>query len=477
MALLILLVGAAGLGPVARMAEAREGSVATTVPAEESARPIYLNGWNHTTLHALRRDKTVTYLQAAMEPDSALSLVDEVERAFAPNRLLQHLECVNFGGRVGFASLALLWPSDDDDLRSMLAWHEARMPVFDPHTYILEDGGMKQTNWAQLEFKREADPHLLLNCGKMRAAFEEEAVVAGDAGPMAAAYRLGTKPPPPPQTISKRTSRYWSDWTTKDFATADLSDAVAVLPIGAIEAHGPHLPLGTDALLNVGLLSRAVDLLPDDAKVLVLPPQEIGVSCEHTAFAGTLQISSETAIRAWFEIAQCVARAGVRKIVIYNSHGGNQALAEVLARKIRLELNMLCVLAMNLGCGMDKVQHLFPAEEFRYGIHGTCFSCDLAPASSRWGDRDFAHDRDSAGPRPHGGRRGLCQLGRRAPSRFATSDSPAWLLTQSRLALPRPQSGRRRWGGGYAVRQSQGHCSDESRGRCLCRPSRRSLSR
>ena len=87
---------------------------------------------------------------------------------------MQHLEVVNFNGRLGFASLPLLWPKGADAaeraarLREIMAWHEANgVPVFDPHTHVLEDGGMKETDWAQLGFKRRVDPSGVLNPGKM----------------------------------------------------------------------------------------------------------------------------------------------------------------------------------------------------------------------------------------------------------------------------------------------------------------------
>lgn len=305
----------------------------------DKERPIYENGWNHTTLHALKKNKQVTYLQALM---SNVDLVAAVQHHFPPTKLLQHLECVDSGN---FASLALLFPENVDELREMLRWHERRMPVFDPHTPILEDGGMKDTS-AIVDFKTKHDPLGLLNPGKLR-----------DSSSTAAA--------PPPATSIK--SRYWADWTTQQVAEEDLSGAVAVLPLGAIEAHGPHLPLGTDAMHNEALLAKALDLLPAECTVLALPPLAVGVSSEHKAFAGTLSLTPETALQAWFELAACVKRAGIRKIVLYNSHGGNHPLAEVLARKVRLELDVLCVLAMNLcHCPDD----LFPTDELKYGIHG-----------------------------------------------------------------------------------------------------------
>lgn len=314
-------------------------------------RPIYENGWNHTTLHALKKNKQTTYLQAL----SNLSLVAETERHFPPTKLLQHLECVNSPDGIVLASLALLFPDSPQDLESMLEWHRRRMPLFDPHTYDLEDGGMKDTSRIR-EFKATHDTRGVMNPGKLRETSSS----------------LGTTP-----------RRYWAELSTED-AKRVSSATVAVLPIGAVEAHGPHLPLGTDATHNESLLSRALELLPADCEVLALPPMPVGVSSEHTAFAGTLTWSPETALRAWFEIAASVRRSGVRKLVVYNSHGGNHPLAEVLARKVRLELDMLCVLAMDVACCPDD---LFSSDELRHGIHGgaleTSLMLWLAPSSVR----------------------------------------------------------------------------------------------
>ena len=104
-------------------------------------------------------------------------------------------------------------------------------------------------------------------------------------------------------------SKLWSDWSWRDFAAADMSKVVAVLPVAATEQHGPHLPVGVDTFINQGYLERAVKLTPDDMPVLYLPVQAIGKSNEHIEFPGTLTFSHETVIRAWTEIGDSVARA------------------------------------------------------------------------------------------------------------------------------------------------------------------------
>lgn len=144
--------------------------------------------------------------------------------------------------------------------------------------------------------------------------------------------------------------------------------------------HGPHLPLGVDAMHNQALLSLALNSLPPHVTALALPPLDIGVSCEHRGFAGTVGVRPETAAATWAEVGACVARAGVKKMILYNSHGGNHALAEVVARRLRLDHDMVVVLALNLACfpGGDgctgspstSPSDIFPDDELRWGIHG-----------------------------------------------------------------------------------------------------------
>jgi creatinine amidohydrolase len=84
--------------------------------------------------------------------------------------------------------------------------------------------------------------------------------------------------------------RYWSQLTTRDFAALDVAATVAVLPLGATEQHGPHLPLGVDTVLADGIVAASLPLLPAALPVLFLPTQQIGLSPEHARFAGTLTL-------------------------------------------------------------------------------------------------------------------------------------------------------------------------------------------
>jgi creatinine amidohydrolase len=163
-------------------------------------------------------------------------------------------------------------------------------------------------------------------------------------------------------------ARYWLDLTTEEFRSRDMSRTIAVLPVAAVEQHGPHLPVGVDTYINEGYLERAIALVPDDLDVLVLPVQAIGKSNEHLAFPGTLTYSAETVIRAWTEIGESVFRTGCRKLVFLNSHGGNIAVIDIVARELRVRHGLLAVNAAWHRLGYPA--GLYSEFEMRHGIHG-----------------------------------------------------------------------------------------------------------
>ena len=183
-------------------------------------------------------------------------------------------------------------------------------------------------------------------------------------------------PPPSP---------YWADLSTADFAQLNRARAIAVLPLAATEQHGPHLPLSVDADLAAGVIGAALPHLPADLPVLFLPVQTVGFSPEHQRFAGTLTLSAHTLISLWTEIGESVARSGVKKLVLFNAHGGQVGLLDTVARDLRARLDMLVysVNWFNLPLGAD-VEGLFSADEHRFGIHAgqieTAMMLALKPA-------------------------------------------------------------------------------------------------
>lgn len=135
--------------------------------------------------------------------------------------------------------------------------------------------------------------------------------------------------------------RFWAELSTRDFDALDPARTVAVLPLGATEQHGPHLPLGVDSCLADGLVQATLPLLPAELPTLFLPTQTIGLSPEHARFAGTLTLSAETLIRVWKEIGAGVARAGLRKLVLFNAHGGHVGAMDLVARELRESHDLL----------------------------------------------------------------------------------------------------------------------------------------
>ena len=174
-------------------------------------------------------------------------------------------------------------------------------------------------------------------------------------------------------------SKFWSDLTTRHFAqlaaSIDLAKAVAVLPVAATEQHGPHLPAGVDTTLVDGVIQAALPHLnaglQGDLPVLFMPTQQIGLSPEHIRFPGTLTLSAQTLMAVWMELGACVARAGIKKLVLLNAHGGQVSVMDIVARDLRTAHDLIVYHACwyNLPLG-DAVTGLFPPEEHRFGVHG-----------------------------------------------------------------------------------------------------------
>ena len=131
--------------------------------------PNYELAWNHTTLRALRVDPAITYLQSLYPFPDHMALVEKIDGLF-PGEVFSHLEFVRFDGNITCFGLNLVRFTTEERLDEIVrTFEENGCPIFNPHRYTLEEGGMKQTDEVQLAFKREADPQGLLNPGKMIA--------------------------------------------------------------------------------------------------------------------------------------------------------------------------------------------------------------------------------------------------------------------------------------------------------------------
>lgn len=195
-------------------------------------------------------------------------------------------------------------------------------------------------------------------------------------------------------------SRFWSELGTRDFAQLAASPwidrAVAVLPVAATEQHGPHLPVSVDAALLQGVVDAALPLLADELPVLFLPPQNIGLSPEHLRYPGTLTLEPTTLIALWTEIGESVARAGIKKLLLFNGHGGQVSVMDIVARQLRSRCGLLVYSASWFSLPLAAaVSEQFPAEEHRFGIHAgdmeTSMMLHLAPGQVNMAAADNFH--------------------------------------------------------------------------------------
>ncbi len=142
----------------------------------------------------------------------------------------------------------------------------------------------------------------------------------------------------------------WRGLTTTDLAELVDSTSVALLPIAAIEQHGMHLPLATDVIIGEYIVTQALGCFDRPAStrtpsLFVLPTQTVGTSTEHAAYAGTLSLAPETLIATVEAMGQSLARAGIRRLVVFNSHGGNTAALDIAALKLRAQHGLRVVKA------------------------------------------------------------------------------------------------------------------------------------
>lgn len=169
-------------------------------------------------------------------------------------------------------------------------------------------------------------------------------------------------------------SRRWIDLTTVE-AAALPPETVALLPVTAVEQHGPHLPLGTDAYINRGIIGRALELLPPEVPFLVLPEQTVGTSEEHLDFAGSLSHRPGRLIDIWTDVLTCVRNTPVRRLILFNSHGGQTGLLAPTALDLRVRFGLFVAYASWFDAGYP--QGLFTDEEIRYGLHGGTIETSL----------------------------------------------------------------------------------------------------
>jgi creatinine amidohydrolase len=165
-------------------------------------------------------------------------------------------------------------------------------------------------------------------------------------------------------------SRNFAYLTWKQIEALPKDDTLLILPTAAIEQHGHHLPIATDTLINNLLLGHALALLPPELPIYALPNFCYGKSNEHIGFPGTMSLSASTFMAIIHDIGASVAASGFKKLVLYNTHGGNTSLDDVMARDLRADFGLRTFFLS--GSGGAKFDDINPQER-AYGFHANEF--------------------------------------------------------------------------------------------------------
>jgi creatinine amidohydrolase len=156
---------------------------------------------------------------------------------------------------------------------------------------------------------------------------------------------------------------------TPDYIEKSLTgDWIAVLPLGATEQHGPHLPADTDWMIADGVVAKVLQLLPKTMPVTFMPTERVGYSREHTNRPGVATLTYDAAISRWIEIGEQLHAQGIRKFVMLNAHGGNSPLMTIVTTELRARLRMLAVATSWTRFGLPF--NVVTEEEKAHGIHG-----------------------------------------------------------------------------------------------------------
>lgn len=172
----LVMVAESALEPFTALVKESNGTICLQKSAQEASKGTTLveYSWNHTTLHARSVDPSLTYLQTMFPPDKSLKLVEQMYKHFG-DEVMMHLEFIRMAGEAVPAALQIVRYTTPERLAEIMRYHEANGAfIANPHTYVLEDGGRKTVDVAQLRFKERVDPYGLLNPGKMRAWMERD---------------------------------------------------------------------------------------------------------------------------------------------------------------------------------------------------------------------------------------------------------------------------------------------------------------
>ncbi len=172
--------------------------------------------------------------------------------------------------------------------------------------------------------------------------------------------------------------RFLPRLTSKQVNDLPKEEALVILSVGAVEQHGDHLPVMTDALIGEATLTQALEKIDADEQVWLLPPVSYGKSNEHLGWAGTISLSANTLHSVIMDIARSLKLSGFRRLLLFNTHGGNTDLLNVVAREIRIATGLMVfnMAPHSLNVSADLVSE----EELEYGIHGGDYETSVVMA-------------------------------------------------------------------------------------------------
>jgi creatinine amidohydrolase len=164
--------------------------------------------------------------------------------------------------------------------------------------------------------------------------------------------------------------RFFAYLTWQDIQAMPTPEQVVIIqPIGAIEQHGPHLPLAVDAAIAIGVIGQALEKLDPQIEAYSLPPLYYGKSNEHWHFPGTITLSAQTLMAMLLEIGESVYRCGFRKWILVNAHGGQPQVLDIVARDLHQRYPDFMVFPLFIWNVPNCAADLLSAAELTYGIH------------------------------------------------------------------------------------------------------------
>lgn len=149
----------------------------------------------------------------------------------------------------------------------------------------------------------------------------------------------------------------------------DKENVVIIQPVGAVEQHGPHLPIIVDSAIAVGVIGKALAKLDSQIPAYALAPLYYGKSNEHWHFPGTITLSAQTLIAVLTEVAESIYRAGFRKLVLMNAHGGQPQVMEIVARDLHVKYADFMIFPLFTWRVPHIARELLSPKEQEYGIH------------------------------------------------------------------------------------------------------------